>query len=209
MRYNYRTFRHSDSKAWGGIMPKSPDRPELSQDALVEALVPDPSGGPPDATVLRGYLGRGTAEGTWRLYLTAALDDYVEIPADKILYTHKLPEDRGTMVWVPKGLSLQRKQITSEAVQAEFLAGSIEQGRVAAITETANIFGPVYGSEFCPSVLPFRCPSESVICYPSFTFHGCPSVSVINCPSWRPLICISNDVRLCGGLQSDLPRYPC
>jgi len=181
-------------------MPKSDDRPELSQEALVEALVPDPSSGPPDATVLRGYLGRGSVEGTWRLYLTTALDDYVEIPGDKILHSHKLSEDRGTMVWVPKGLELRRKQITSEAVQAEFLAGSIEQGHLgissaAAIAGIARQIGN-FPSEFCPSrvvcpsFLPITCPSEVVIvCFPSADRIRCPSVTV--------------------ACQSDLPRFPC
>lgn len=201
-------------------MPKSADRPELSQDALVEALVPDPAGGPPDATVLRGYLGRGTVEGTWRLYLTAALDDYVEIPEDKILHSHKLSEDRGTMVWVPKGLALQRKQITSEAVQAEFLAGSIEQGRAAAF---AGIRKPVgllgHPSEFCPSAFlvcrpsqpVILCPTEPVICIAS-ALQPCASAR-LQCPS-EPVICYPSarlqcpsETRIC--VPTDPRGYPC
>jgi hypothetical protein len=105
-------------------MPDSTDRPELSQDALVEALVPDP-GSLADVVMLHGYLGKSAAEGSWRLYLTPDLDEYVEIPADKILHHRKLSEDRGTMVWVPRGLALQHKQVRSEEVQAGFLAGPI------------------------------------------------------------------------------------
>ena len=88
------------------------DRPELSQDALVEALVPDP-GSLADVVMLHGYLGESAAEGSWRLYLTPALDEYVEIPADKILHHRRLSEDRGTMVWVPRwaGLAAQAGQV--------------------------------------------------------------------------------------------------
>jgi len=63
-------------------MSESEDRPELSQDALVEALVPDPDH-LPDVIMLQGFLGRGGAEGAWRLYFTQDLDDYVDIPADR------------------------------------------------------------------------------------------------------------------------------
>lgn len=105
-------------------MPESTDRPELSQDALVEALVPDPDH-LAEVIMLHGYLGKSAVEGSWRLYLTPALDEYVEIPEDKILHHRRLAEDRGTMVWVPRGLALQHKQIRSEEVQAEFLAGPI------------------------------------------------------------------------------------
>jgi hypothetical protein len=105
-------------------MPESEGRPELSQDALVEALVSDPDD-VPDVVMLQGYLGRGGVEGTWRLYFTPDLDDYVDIPADKILHRRRLPDDRGTMIWVPKGLMLEHKRVTSEDVQAEFLAGPI------------------------------------------------------------------------------------
>ncbi len=105
-------------------MPESADRPELSQDALVEALVPDPDR-LADVIMLHGYLGKSAVEGTWRLYLTPALDEYVEIPGDKILHHRRLSEDRGTMVWVRRGLALQHRQVRSEEVQAEFLAGPI------------------------------------------------------------------------------------
>jgi hypothetical protein len=64
--------------------------PSLEQHPFVEALVPDPSQGPPNATVLRGFLGKSTTEGVWRLYLTAALDEYVEIPEADILHSRQL-----------------------------------------------------------------------------------------------------------------------
>ncbi len=68
-------------------LPTSPG--ELSQDALVEALVPDP-GSLADVVMLHGYLGKSAVEGSWRLYLTPDLDEYVEIPEDKILHHRRL-----------------------------------------------------------------------------------------------------------------------
>jgi hypothetical protein len=157
-------------------MPKSDDRHELSQDALVEALVPDPDR-LPDVVMLRGYLGKSGAEGNWRVYFTPELNDYVEIPADKILHSHRLPEDRGTMVWVPKGLVLEHKRVTSEDVQAEFLAGPItarlrtmgaaDPLGMGAATPLDIIFGGHPSWVACPSGLP--CPSV-VICQTV----GCP-----------------------------------
>jgi len=155
-------------------MSESEDRPELSQDALVEALVPDPDH-LPDVIMLQGFLGRGGAEGAWRLYFTQDLDDYVDIPADKIVHSRRLPEDRGTMVWVPKGLVLEHKRIASEDVQAEFLAGPISSGlRVMGAADplggmgAAAPLGPVAGhySVFgCPSKL--TCPVSVFFCPPS------------------------------------------
>jgi hypothetical protein len=148
---------------------------ELSQDALVEALVPDPDR-LPDVVMLRGYLGKSGAEGTWRLYFTAELDDYVEIPADKVLHSHRLPEDRGTMIWVPKGLALEHKRVTSEDVQAEFLAGPITS-RLRAIG-SADPLGmgaadPLGIIVWHPSML---CPSRALIC-PSVLLP-CPHVAI-------------------------------
>lgn len=142
-------------------MPESADHPELSQDALVEALVPDP-GSLADVVMLHGYLGKSAAEGSWRLYLTPALDEYVEVPEDKILHHRKLSEDRGTMVWVPRGLALQHRQVRSEEVQAEFLAGPIASQHLRPDDNTQPLpwlRAPAFRSFwifFCPSI-PLRC----------------------------------------------------
>ncbi len=101
------------------------DARKLEEDQLVQRLVPDPSQGPPNATVLRGYLGRGTDKGGWRLYLTDALDEHVELSEADILHTQKLPDDHGTLVWVPKTCTLRHVCVRSEEVQADFLCGHI------------------------------------------------------------------------------------
>lgn len=146
-------------------MPSSANRPQLSQDALVEVLAPDP-GSLPDVTVLHGYLGKSATKGTWRLYLTPALDAYVEISEDKILHHRRLPEDQGTMVWVPRGLGLQHRQARSEEVQAEFLAGPIASQHLRPDDNSQPLpwlRGPaIYQSRFCPSLYcpSFFCPSN-------------------------------------------------
>jgi hypothetical protein len=104
---------------------------ELRPDPIVDALVPDAAAAPPNATVLRGYLGRSTTPDHWRLYLTPALDRHVDVPADKILHTVALPDSRGTLVWVPKTLRLGYTQTFSAEVQASFLDGAIVEEHLA------------------------------------------------------------------------------
>jgi hypothetical protein len=94
-------------------------------DPVVKALVPDPAVVPPSVAVLTGYLGQSTAPDRWRLYLTPALDCYVDISADKILHTSQSPGTQGTRVWVPRNLELEYTRIISVEVQAGFLQGSI------------------------------------------------------------------------------------
>lgn len=111
----------------------------LTQDPIVEALVPDPGTGAPRATVLTGYLGRSMMPGTWRLYLTPALDDYVEIPENQILHTSQLPDGGGTRVWVPKTLELEHVRTITEEVHAGFLDGAIVKDHLPAANPMANL----------------------------------------------------------------------
>lgn len=108
---------------------KKGDRPQLQEDPLVEALVPDPSQGPPNAAVLQGYLGKGTTERVWRLYLTPDLAAYVELPEDEILHSEKQPDD-GTFVWVRKELRLTVHRLQAAQVQADFLSGPVADARL-------------------------------------------------------------------------------
>ena len=108
---------------------KRADRPALEQDPLVDALVPDPGQGPPNATVLEGYLGKSTTEDAWRLYLTRELDRYVELTEGEILHTQPRPDD-GTRVWVRRDLSLEVQRVQTAQVQAEFLGGALARARL-------------------------------------------------------------------------------
>jgi hypothetical protein len=180
----------------------------LEQHPLVEALVPDPSQGPPNATVLRGFLGKSTTEGVWRLYPTPALDEFVEIPEADILHSQQLPDDQGTVVWVPKGLQLQYIRTQARQIQADMLSGALATAHLAGTGPSAGgVVGPqptppipipTSAQWACPTPsalfrcwppsLPF-CRSEAMIhCWPSLPF--CPSEAMIRCPS-SPVICVS------------------
>src|SRR3954469_4575150 len=106
---------------------ESGDAQPFEQHPLVEALVPDPAAGPLPSTVLVGFLGNSATPASRRLYLTAGLDEWVEIPAAEILYTRNLPDDQGTQVWVRRDLSLVHHRQSPEPLEAQFLTGSITQ----------------------------------------------------------------------------------
>jgi hypothetical protein len=122
-------------------MPKDPNVPpkQLKQDSLVERLVPDP-GNPEPTTQLSGWLGKGTKEGMWRLYLTPQLDEYVQFPESDVLHTQPVGTDvsplGGTMVWLKAGAPLEHMQILRRQVQADFLSGGITSGYMAGTAPT-------------------------------------------------------------------------
>ena len=171
---------------------QGPEREGLKQDRLVEALIPDPAQGPPDTTVLHGYLGKATTEGVWRLYQTAKLDSYVEIPESEILFSQQLPNDQGTSVWVRKDLPVEVVRPGATQVQAEFLAGPIagaNLGRAARVSRAraaAGAAGPVVTAQVsavdaCPSVrLP--CASDPRMCRP-YSWRLCPPSRMFICES--------------------------
>ena len=107
-----------------GQLARDDGESSLEQHPFVEALVPDPSQDPPRVTVLRGFLGKSTTEGMVRLYLTLALDEYVEIAAADILRSQQLPDDRGNVLWVPTGLQLQHIRTQSQQVSADMLSAA-------------------------------------------------------------------------------------
>jgi hypothetical protein len=144
-------------------------------DPIVEALIPDPSAGPPNATVLHGYLGRSATEGYWRLYTSETLDEYVELPEAEILHTRRLPDDGGTLLWVPATLELRYVQ-TARGVQAAFLGGPISAAGLPPAAATPGALPP-------PSIPVIRCPSD--FSCPSDEFP-CTSVPVVSCP--RPSV---------------------
>ena len=92
---------------------KEPDAKtkRLKQDALVERLIPDPAN-PEPTTQLSGWLGTGTKEGTWRLYLTPQLDEYVQFSEADVV--HSQPIGAGADSWAEQwsGLDLAPRSST-------------------------------------------------------------------------------------------------
>jgi hypothetical protein len=63
----------------------------LTQDAIIDKLMPDPAQSIPNTTVFEGFLGRSTRQGYWRLYFTSELNDYVEFQEGDVLSSEKSP----------------------------------------------------------------------------------------------------------------------
>src|SRR5579864_4072536 len=97
-------------------MANKPNDPakQLKQDPLVDQLMPDP-GNPQPTIQLTGWLGKGTDEGWWRLYLTPQLDEYVEFSADSVVHTQPLQKEQsalgGSTVWLKAGTALNHTQV--------------------------------------------------------------------------------------------------
>lgn len=165
---------------------EGPKGPNMEEHPLVSALVPDPAQGPPNATVLQGLAGKSPTPGVWRLYLNTDLSEYVEIPESEILHTQQLPDNGGTLVWVPKGLTLNHVQVAATQMQAEFLSGSIATAALGRAAGQQTLFG-VAGqpllrqSRFCGVSDVIDCPSDNCP-FPSEVLSKCPS-RAFPCPS--------------------------
>ena len=167
------------------------EKGRLKEDPLVAALVPDPSAGPPDTTVLHGYVGKSTSANRWRLYLDATLASYVEVSEDDILHHRQVADDGGTLVWVPKSLELKVTRVSSTTIQAEFLSGAIAAGRMQ-LTWRGNVASAAAlpRTVGCPSILN-NCTSRILPC-PS---DGCPTWG--HCPTETGWCLPSEFVPLC------------
>ncbi len=154
------------SGASGGSERKN----QPKQHPLVEALVPDPSQPPVNSITIVGLRGRSATAGLLRLYLTAALNEYVEIAEDEVLYSVELPDDGGTQVWVNASSKVQHVRIESEQVQAEFLGGPIAEASYG----PAGTAGPGGAAQAAPR--------------PTIT-PNCRTLLGPGCPTWKPGLC--------------------
>ena len=181
----------SEVRPGGFTMPAS-KRPTVDAHPLVKALVPDPSKPPLPTIKLLGLLGDSPSADTTRLWLDSSLTSYVDIPTEAIRHTQSLPDDGGTVVWVDPDAQLVYGTVTSQAVQASFLSGSIAATHLASAASAGLAAGPGGPVPTPPVTLPSACacvsrpgtcptlplcPSEAML--PSHC--GCPSLPI--CPS--------------------------
>jgi len=103
------------------------DWKNLTDDELISQLMPDPNN--PDVNVVFGiFLGKDTNEKLIRLYTTLQLNQYFQIPKDKILGVKRFPSDR-IALWIPGDLKVQLTATAS--LSGDFLKGSIQAARSA------------------------------------------------------------------------------
>lgn len=94
----------------------------LEEDDFIKRVLPDMDN--PDLNVLSGmFLGKGADEKNVRLYTTLELNQYFQIPKDKILGLKRFPSGR-IAIWIPGDLRLQL--ITSSTLSGDFLKGGIQ-----------------------------------------------------------------------------------
>jgi hypothetical protein len=106
------------------------DRKGLKEHPLVTRLVPDP-GKASGLVVLTGFLGRSVQPGNWRLYVSAALDNYFEFPESDVAHWDSIEPAQNpvaaNVVWLTSSANLRLVSTRSTNLQAEFLRGEVEQ----------------------------------------------------------------------------------
>jgi hypothetical protein len=153
---------------------KGSSRADLKQDPLVDKLRPDPSQPAPDVASLVGFLGKASGSGRWRLYLSAELNEFVEIAEADIVASESIATERnplgGTRLWIKRDAKLPYTRIESRQVQAEFLQGKITENFLPrAAMQRAGMGGVAMGPEeatkldFCYSVGEWFC-TLGVVC---------------------------------------------
>ena len=103
----------------------------LQQHALVDQLRPDPAQ-PVNAIAISGYPGRGSEPGTWRIYLTPALDDYLKVNEGDIVSIQQQDTPASglspSLVFVKADAKIEHVHITTAQAQASFLSGALTSG---------------------------------------------------------------------------------
>ena len=125
-------------------MAQAPQSPG-GNDNFIRRIVTDPKN-VPDVMLLTGYLGASSEEAHERLYLSADLTNYVEIPNTAILHQAPLPKEQdahgGVTLWVRKDAALQYKMAPAAQALANYFAGAIQAGAQGAPGAAGAAVGP-------------------------------------------------------------------
>jgi hypothetical protein len=107
-----------------GNSPKQP----LKEDSLVNYLSPEAET-PKPIIQLSGWLGRGTEQGTWNLYVTPKLDQYIQFSEQDVVHSQPISADQsplgGTVVWLRDGAPVRHVTVAALQAEADFLSGGI------------------------------------------------------------------------------------
>jgi hypothetical protein len=156
---------------------------------FVRNVVSDPKN-VPDVMLLTGYPGASSEEAHERLYLSADLSSYVEIPRTAILHQAAVPSEQDSngaiTVWVRKDAALQYKMSPAAQAIANYFAGAIQAGAQGA----GAGYGAVGGIQPTPTAIP----THYLICQPTRFQPQCPYPSEIcthvgACPTRHPGYC--------------------
>jgi hypothetical protein len=150
-------------------------------DDFVGKVVKDPAN-PPNAAVVQGYVGRSDADDHIRVYADPSLQSYVDIPADAVLHSERLPAEQsplgGSVVWVDANAPLRQPAPTPPAATAaDFLRGSIQDDLGATAVNVPQTIHPTLWTQLCTHTIATVC---TQLC-PTRIDHGCPSTAATVC----------------------------
>ena len=110
-------------------MPAARDPKNLDADEFVQLLAPDPQQRGSDHRVIKGWLGRSTQRGYWRLYPTPELDEYVEIAEEHIVLRRSVDTTisplGGTYLVISSTAEIRSMGTTSVIARDALLHGNI------------------------------------------------------------------------------------
>jgi hypothetical protein len=200
-------------------MAQAPRRPD-GNDSFIRHIVTDPKN-VPDVILLTGYLGASSEEAHERLYLSADLTNYVEIPNTAILHQAPLPKEQdahgGVTLWVRKDAALQYKMAPAAQALANYFAGAIQAGAQGAPRGAGAAVGPraTIGVHCATFNCSLHCPTEITPCINTHAntcfcpvTHACPSQNQL-CQSQGACTYVGcgaslacTQVLLCGGVAA-------
>ncbi len=176
---------------------QQPEGKYLKEDLLVEKLRSDPSQNT-DVRIVTGYLGKGTHDGSWRLYISPQLNEYLEISEEDIVHNQSLATEQsplgGTVLWIKRSANLQYTRTISHQVQAEFLQGDMTASFLSGGATSFDRFNaannpPPTGGTVCLSISVVLTSAISVVltCSPATALTvvvaADKETSQVNCPS--------------------------
>ena len=130
--------------------PGNSPKQQLTQDSLVNHLSPE--AGNLAATIqISGWLGRGTYEGIWNLYLTPRLDEYVQFSEQDLVHSQSISAEfsplGGTIIWLRAGAPMRRVTVAPLQAEADFLSGAIAStylgGTISSLPVSRKVRGQV------------------------------------------------------------------
>jgi hypothetical protein len=108
---------------------------DLKPHPIVERLVKDP-GAPPETSQFLGYIGQSSRPEHVRVYVSLALDEFVDVPEAAVLHAEDVPDTElahgGTRLWVDARAEVIHEIRQSERTEARFLEGSIASAHLKA-----------------------------------------------------------------------------
>lgn len=105
---------------------KSGARNRFEEDEIVAALVPDPSR-VPLLRLVRGYPGRAVADDVRRIYLTADMSRYIEVPEEHVHLVRPIPHGEGSNIWIHHDAPVVSVDIRLSRAGESYLYGPVSE----------------------------------------------------------------------------------